>query len=185
MEKNISLADIKLLTDKKVIANWGKGFDLKKDRIFIRELLFSILKEPASSLCIKKITFYLPIPILEGGSQIVDIPGFDDDDFHCDLKLRETINKAKGLWCITDKSLDTSKQMCNIIQESGIIERMMIDPIHHFLVICHICERTNNIDMETILKSKNNDNNNEILKSRKKLDLMISNLSKNLAPNFS
>lgn len=171
LENDATMDELDEITKRKVVAHWGKGFDLKKDRIFIREKLKSLLNEKLASICIKRIVVYLPLKHLQLGSQIIDIPGFDDDDHQCKENMMKTIEDAETIFCITDKSLGSSKQMCDMIEKSRIIEKMMNDPIRYNLIISHISERTNNLDIKSVIK--NTVGSNEMVQTKKKLDSMI------------
>ena len=172
-QEKLTEKDLNFLIESKFFAMIGKGNNLTKDRIAIRSIFFKKLREKGAKFCIEKVIIYLPVPILKTGSELVDVPGFDDDDTICIDNLEKTMKEAKVIWCVTEKAFSSSKLLVETVFKSGILERIMADPITYGLAVVHIPERSRNHGSQSIIQSDEED----ISSTKKKLEQMIGKIS--------
>jgi len=93
------------------------------DREWIRQQLASVMRDPLRSHGMHTLDVFVPSRLLEGGCELLDIPGSGDS--HLTEMVRKQVQDCHQLFLLTQQSPDHNTSLSDAIRASGFLQNLI------------------------------------------------------------
>ena len=97
------------LVNRRVRLFSGTGARPQLDRLFVRDTLLQLAKDPTSKFVVKGLYVYVPSALLEAGQRWIDGPGLNDADAIKEANTNTAVAAATSVLIFLKKTLSASK----------------------------------------------------------------------------
>ncbi len=102
----------------------GRGWKLLDDRLYIRNKLWDVMRDPQLAYIIHECIVYVPADVLEG-LELMDAPGIGVENPQEQVRLTEALRTADAIVVTTQRNLEAEKHVKLALETCGVFKKII------------------------------------------------------------
>jgi hypothetical protein len=102
----------------------GRGRKLLDDRLYVRNKLWDVMRDPQLAYIIDECIVYVPADVLEG-LELMDAPGTGVESPQEQLRLTEALRTADAIVVTMQRNLEADKDLMPALEKCGVFKKII------------------------------------------------------------